>query len=287
MNKTSPVFAAVAALAAVAFLLPLRAAAQAAADKWEYSLMPYLWLPGIKGMVNYGPPAVGTATANVSVDASKLLDALDFAMMLEGEVRKGRWLIGTDLMYMKLSTDKSGVKSIDFNPGQRPINIANTTANLGTDSTLKGTIFTLVGGYALLQEPHATLYAIGGLRYVGIDASTNWNLSATVTGTGPLGNTVTFARSGSVNKSESVVDGIIGVRGRFKLGDGDWFVPYYLDVGTGQSDLTYQAILGVGYSFKWGEVLASYRYLYYDMGSDKLLQKFDFAGPAVGLNFRF
>jgi len=27
-----------------------------------------------------------------------------------------------------------------------------------------------------------------------------------------------------------------------------WFVPYYLDVGTGESDLTWQAMGGIGYS---------------------------------------
>jgi hypothetical protein len=271
------------ALAGLALLAPLSAQAQAAADRWEYSLMPYLWLPGMSGTLKYGPPSAGSATANVNADADKLLDALDFGLMLEGEARKGRWLIGADLIYLKLSSARSGIRDVDFNPGSGSVNVANTTINAGTDVTIKGTIFTLAGGYALLQEPHATVYGIGGLRYAGIEATTNWNLSGTIIGPGG----VTFAASGSATKSENIVDAIIGVRGRFRLGDGNWFVPYYLDVGTGDSDKTYQAVLGIGHAFKWGEALLSYRYLYYDMGGDKLLQKFDFSGPAVGLNFRF
>jgi hypothetical protein len=285
MHRTISRLALIATLAASALLLPLRASAQAAADKWNFSLAPYLWLPGIKGTLNYGPPSAGGATPNVSVDADKLLDAFDFGFMLEGEARKGRWLIGADAMYMKLSGAKSGIRSVDFNPGPGPINISNTTLSGGADVELKNTLFTLVGGYELLQQPRATLYAIGGLRYVGIEATTNWNLSAAITG--PAGSGQTFTRTGSVTKSENIVDAIIGVRGRINLGGSNWFVPYHLDVGAGDSDQTYQAVLGIAHSFKWGDAYLSYRYLYYDMGSDKLLRDFAFSGPALGLNFRF
>ncbi len=33
-----------------------------------------------------------------------------------------------------------------------------------------------------------------------------------------------------------------------------WSVPYYLDVGTGDSDLTWQGLLGLAYSFGWGDL---------------------------------
>ena len=32
----------------------------------------------------------------------------------------------------------------------------------------------------------------------------------------------------------------------------EWFVPYYADIGTGQSDFTWQAIGGIGYAFSGG-----------------------------------
>jgi hypothetical protein len=46
-------------------------------------------------------------------------------------------------------------------------------------------------------------------------------------------------------------DGIIGVKGRFLLGGSNWSIPYYLDVGTGSSSLTWQGMLGVAYTYKW------------------------------------
>ena len=54
------------------------------------------------------------------------------------------------------------------------------------------------------------------------------------------------ARGGSTVKP-SAWDGVIGARGRIKLGDGHWFAPYYLDLGAGQSDLTWQAFPFLGW----------------------------------------
>ena len=271
-------------LAALALLAPVRAYAQGTGDRWTFSLMPYLWLPGMDGTLRYGPPATGGASANVSVDADTLLGALDMAFMISGEARKGRWLVATDVIYLDLSSDSSAVKSIDFNPGSGPVNIANTALDTGTQTNLKGTVWTLVGGYAAVQDPRATLDVIGGFRYLDLKATTNWQLSATVTG--PAG-AQTFARTGNVTKSEELWDAIVGVKGRVRLGQGNWFMPYYLDVGAGDSTLTWQSVLGVGHAYKWGEVILAYRYLSYEQGGNKLVEDLSFAGFGLGVNFRF
>ena len=56
-------------------------------------------------------------------------------------------------------------------------------------------------------------------------------------------------------------------------------MPYYVDVGTGDSDLTWQAIGGIGYAFSWGEVLAAWRYIDYKFNGNKI-QDINFNGPA-------
>jgi hypothetical protein len=273
-----------ATLAPLLLLAPLHANAQAAADKWNFSIMPYLWLPSMDGTLRYGPPAAGGASPNVSVDADTLLGALDMAFMLAAEARKGRWLIATDVIYLDLSSDSSAVKSIDFNPGSGPVNISNTALDAGTQTNVKGTVWTLVGGYVAVHDPRATLDVIGGFRYFGLKATTNWQLSATVTGPGGA---QTFARTGSVTKSEDLWDAIVGVKGRVKLGQGNWFMPYYLDAGAGDSTLTWQSVLGVGHAFKWGEVIFAYRYLSYEQGGNKLIEDLSFGGFGLGVNFRF
>jgi hypothetical protein len=272
-------------LAIVLSLLgPLQAAAQAPADRWTFSLTPYLWLPSMDGSLRYGPPAPGSATPNVSVDAETLLGALDFAFMGTAEARKGRWSVAADLIYLDLSEDKGGVRSVDFNPGPGPVNVSNTSVNVATTTRLKGKVWSLVGGYSAIYESRHTMDIIGGLRYFDIEAATDWRLSATVAG--PAG-TQNFATAGSVAKSEEILDAIVGIRGRAKVGDGNWFVPYHLDLGGGDSKLTWQGVLGLGYSFKWGDLLFAYRYLSYEQGGNKLVEDLKFGGFGAGLTFRF
>jgi len=50
-----------------------------------------------------------------------------------------------------------------------------------------------------------------------------------------------------------VWDVVIGVRGHANL-NRQWYLPYQLDIGAGQSDLTWQAAGGIGYRFDWGDV---------------------------------
>jgi hypothetical protein len=254
------------------------------ADEWQFSVMPYLWLPSLDGKLRYGPPPAGGSAPRISVDADTLLGALDFALMVNAEARKGRWFFATDLIALDLSSDSSKVKAIDFNPGPGPVNIANTSLDLGTETEVKGTVWSLAAGYNLVEEPRASFSVLGGLRYFDIEATTRWRLNAVVTGPAGAAN---FATTGAVTKSDDLLDAIVGVRGRFRLGDGRWFLPYYLDVGGGSSSMTSQGMAGIGREYKWGEVLLAYRYLTYRMGGDKLVEDLTFSGPGIGANFRF
>ena len=137
----------------------------------------------------------------------------------------------------------------------------------------------------MVRTPRTTVDLIGGLRYFHIEASTDWQLAATITG--PGGGGQTFPSAGTVSRESNLWDGIIGVRGRVRWGDTRWFSPYYFDVGGGSSVLTWQGLLGVGYGFKWGDMVLAYRTLFYDQGDDKLLQNFRFSGPTLGATFRF
>ncbi len=82
-------------------------------------------------------------------------------------------------------------------------------------------------------------------------------------------------------------DAVVGVRGQFNLSK-RWFIPYVLDVGTGDSDYTWQALAGVGYEFNKFKLLAVYRYMHWEFDdSFKLLEDLTVKGPAVGAIFTF
>ena len=272
------------AIVAAFLAMPLHSAAQAPTDRWTFSLQPYVWLPSLEAQLKYGPPPAGGSGANVDMDTDGVLEAVNFFAMVQGEARKGRWSIFGDFVYVDFGTQESQVRSVDFNPGPGPVNVTTSQLNSGTQSALDATVFTLAGGYNMVQDPTTTFDLIAGIRYANVKASTDWNLTAVVTG--PAG-AAAFARTGTVERSDDLFDGIIGARGRLGFGNSPWFVPYYIDVGAGSSDLTWQGAVGVGYGFRWGDIVFSYKYLYYDVGDDKFIQELKLGGFTIGANFRF
>ena len=262
--------------ALLALITPIAAFAE---EGWTFSVTPYLWLPNVNGTLKYAIPPGGTARPEVDTGPNNYLENLSFALMLAGEARKGRWSAFTDLIYLDFDKEGSTVKAVNFG-GDR----VSTSLNTSTKSSLIGVAWTFGAGYNVAQDPRHSLDLLGGARYFGLKASSDWQLSGTVSGP----NSQTLAAQGSISQREDLWDAIVGLRGRFKFGEGGaWFVPYYLDVGAGTSKLTAQSLLGVGYAFKWGEIVGTYRYVLYDMKDDGLLQDIRFAGPAIGATFRF
>lgn len=274
--------------AALALLLamPLPATGQSSDDKWQFTIMPYLWLPTIDGTLQFhGRGGSGNPEVNVKANPGDYLSDVEMALMLAFEARKGKWLVYSDVTYMKMSDNSSSVRSINFNPGLPP-NPVSTTLNAGTQSDLWATIWTVAGGYNIVPDPKAPLDVIAGARYLKLKATTNWQLTASVTG--PGGGGAVFPASGSVTEKGDIWDGIVGVKGRFRLGEGSWFVPYYLDAGTGGSQFTWQAQTGIGYAFRWGDVVLGYRYLAWEQdNNDKFFQDLKLYGFGLGALFRF
>lgn len=271
-------------LVVAAFVAPGDSSAQETAAGWQFSVVPYVWLPAVKADVKYGPPSGGSATANVSADESDVLSSLQMAFMIAGEARRGQWLVATDYIYLDLGKTDSKVKSVDFNPGSGPVNVSTTQVGGNAESSFKGSIWSMVGGYAMINDPSIKLDLLTGFRYLGLEASSKWDLNAAVT---LPGGTQTFNRSGNVKKTTDITTFIIGAKGRFKLGQTDWFIPYYADLGGDGSTVTWQMATGVGYDFKWGDIRLDYRYLAYEQDNEKLLQKIELGGFALGANFRF
>lgn len=92
------------------------------------------------------------------------------------------------------------------------------------------------------------------------------------------------SRAGSASMDQSVWDGIIGARGRLALDD-RWFVPYYVDFGAGDSNWTSQAMVGLGYGFRWGDVTLAVRSLSYEFDENDVDLRM--TRPALGVAFRW
>jgi hypothetical protein len=253
--------------------------AQAREDHWTFALTPYVWLPNINGTLKYSVPPGATGSPDVSTGPNNYLQNLQHVLMLAGDARREKWSIHADAIYLDFADQASSVKSVNFGGP-----IVGTNLNSSTSSSLKGFLWSLDGAYAFVETPRLTLEALGGVRYLSIRASTDWQLSATVGGPGAG---QVFPASGNISQRADLWDAIVGVRGQVRSDGGHWTIPYYLDAGTGSSRITWQALVGVAYAFGWGDVVLAYRTLSYDQSDDKLLQNFRFSGPAIGATFRF
>ena len=228
-------------------------------NKWQYEFTIYGWYAGIDGTVNV--PGVPGPGVNSTVDASDILDSLEMVFMGGFAAQKNKWSIITDLVYM----DVGGYKNTTLTTGSgQPVNAA---LDLDISSWLvNGAI-----GYDVVQAERGTLAVVGGVRYMALDVDTKVGL---------------LGRQPERSGSEGLLDGIVGVRGFIRLNE-NWYVPYYADIGTGGSELSWQLFAGVGYRFSWGDIRLGYRYLGYDMDDDKVLQDLALSGPVLGVGFRF
>ena len=266
-----------------ALILPAQAQTVPRAEPgWQFSVTPYAWVPSIDGTLRYQLPGQsGSGSADVSKDGSGLLEALNFAAMITAEARYQRYSVMTDFIYLDLGSSGSKVRDVNFGGGGS----TGVGANLdrGTESSLNGSLWTLMGGYTVTQGDWGHADIVGGFRLFSLNSETNIRLAGDVTAPG---GSASLSRNAQLSESATLFDGIIGMRGRLVIGKG-FYAPYAFDIGTGSSTLTWQASAGLGYQFSWGGVALGYRHLSYEQGSKNLVQDLSFSGAFLALNFTF
>lgn len=200
-----------------------------ASDEWHASFAPYLWLPGVHGTVG----AQGKLTS-VHASPADLLSNFRFGLMGVVELRKNRFVMPLDLMWVRLGDD-TGLPANE---------LGATSADVKVDELL----LTPKIGYELIRMDRFKVDALAGFRY--------WH----------LGQDVKFSPSGvapNLSASQNWASPLVGGRIVTPLsrkiavtvaGDvGGW------DVG---SQLEYQAVglLGYDVNARWA-LEVGYRYL--------------------------
>jgi hypothetical protein len=253
-----------------AALAPLAAQAQPANEPWRWELGVYGWLPSVGGSTSF--PSAGTGGPHIDVTSEDVINALKMVFMGNLEARKGQWGVWSDLAYADLGGSKSGTRN--FTVGHLPVGV---DANLGLD--VKATAWTTAGLYNVASSKENTTDVLFGVRLMSLKEKLNWGLSSAIA--------ELPARSGVSELGLTHWDAVVGVKGRYFLGDDrKWFLPYYADMGTGESKLTWQVNGGVGYQFDWGSVFANYRYLCYQFKSGSAIETMNLSGALVGVSFQ-
>ncbi|MBV8091835.1 MAG: hypothetical protein JO110_01115 [Acetobacteraceae bacterium] len=191
-----------------------------------------------------------------------------------------------DLVYASLSfKNELGANRLrDVNAGGLSIPILRGQ-QLFTGSRTDAKIGSLAGGYTLASGAWGNVDAIAGVRILSVSSKFNYTLSDDIRL--PDG-TVALPRNGNLNLGQTYLGGVGGIRGRLNIGDGRFFIPYYLDAGGGGVPFTWQAYAGLGYRTGFADLSIGYRWLDFQKnGKKQAVENLSLGGAVLAAAFRF
>lgn len=221
----------------------------ASAEEWQFMAEAYFWYASIGGESSDG--------GDIQLDNNDLVDALDFGFMVAVGAKKDKLSFLVDTIYLDVSDSSS-----------------NFVDNVGVNTKveLSGLIITPMVGYEVYENDKTELNVIVGARYLYLSTD------------------VTLRRVGividSVSDSGNNWDAIVGIKGDYFIND-NWFVPYYADIGAGNSQFTWQVLGGIGYRFDMCDVVATYRYLDWNFDDNDVFDDLNISGFTAGVRFFF
>ncbi|MFD0980767.1 hypothetical protein [Tropicimonas aquimaris] len=230
-------------------------------NAWNYELQLYVWGTEVGGEA---------AGKEFELGFDELVENLNVAFMFGLRGYNGPWMTYGEASYA--SVRQGGDASFTVAPGDPAEGI---TIDAVADADVETTIVNFGAGYKLVETPNYAMYGTFGARYLKLEADLTLDVSAG----GP-------GQSFEVDGDQDYWDAVIGVNGRAAFND-NWFAAYQFDVGAGQSDLTWQAALGVGYTFGSSDIVFGYRHLEWDLPDDDLVSEYYQSGPMLLWNYRF
>ena len=238
-------------------IVPPVLAQEALSDNWEFSTSLNLWGPTIKSETSTGE--------EVEITLSDIIKNLDMTLMGSVGVSKDKWLFYTDVLHLSLE-DNSNSTLVDAPPALK-LSLTNTK--------MKSWIVSPKVGCDVLHSDQFSLYLLAGARYHWVENTLKVKAKT------PLG-----TESSNVVSTDEGWDGIVGAQGKVFLKE-RWYLPFYGDVGSGDSDLTWSLFGGVGYKFSKANLIVGYRHLRFNFDEDASLDHLYITGPIVGFEYVF
>jgi hypothetical protein len=225
------------------------------ADRWSFTLAPYVWGTGLKGNIRALPPL---PSSNVNASFGDIVENLDLGFMTKAELRKGRWGILTDIMWTKVSAD-----------GSTPGPLFSST-RLDSETLMA----TVAVAFRMAENERAWLDLVAGVR--GYYVNTDLNLRAGL------------LPERTLSDSTGWVDGLAGLRGRVNIWKGLYLSATTL-AGGGGSNIAVDLTGGMGYAFNQHiSTFAGYRYVKVDYKkSSGFVWDVEYKGPFLGMAFTF
>ena len=237
-------------------------AGDATPGDWQFSGDFYMWAPAIKGETAQG--------GDIDISFNDIIDNLDLTFMAGMAARKGKFTLLVDVIYLDLED------SSDYTLVRGPLGFSSLSV---TNLDMTAWVVTPAAAYNVFDNDRIEINVLAGARYLYLKTDVD------LVEQGPFA-TRRFSPSGS----GSVWDGIVGARGNVKLNE-HWNIPFHFDVGTGDTDMSWQAFGGIKYSFSRLDLVAGYRHLEWDFDDNdtggELFDDLNISGPVLGLRYNF
>ncbi|MEN9590032.1 MAG: hypothetical protein RLZZ481_1818 [Pseudomonadota bacterium] len=226
-------------------------------EGWRGSISPYIWLTNVSGNAYYDQTRLGS----VDYSSRDLIANLNFAGMLTAEVHNGKVGALGDWVFSRIHQQKSEIMG---------------SSSFTSKTTVEQGIYTLAATYTAYNTNDVYVDGLLGVRVMNKFVKTDIN-----------------ATDGAVlagkSQTRSITTPIVGMKGRMRISNSDYFVPFYLDVGGLQDDVevTTQQMIGIGHAYEWGDVTIAVKNLYMRQKTDGITINQSLFGIAAGFTFRF
>ena len=240
---------------------------------WEFRVTPYLWVPTIKGTLDYTVPVLGgTGSLELNAGPSGYLNKLNSALMFTADAHNGYIDSFTDFMTQNFSNSSTTSATVTG-----PFGRVHLPVTFQANARFVENIWTIAAGAPVYQDPALTANLFIGERFTQPKSSATWYLTTP----SPF-----LGRNGSASFNTTLYDTIGGVKGKLSLPpEKAWFVPYYADVGSGTFGSTSQYVVGIGYG-KRASAEIVYRWLSYTNSAGPM-PNLKLYGPAFAYTFKF
>ncbi|MEA2068611.1 MAG: hypothetical protein U9P12_05370 [Verrucomicrobiota bacterium] len=252
-------------------------------DQWEFTLAPYLWMSGIQGkegVVGAGPPV------DIDLSFTDIAEIMDFGFMLSGELRKGKWAVVNDFLYLEVSGDATLTG---------PLRQLFTAKVELAQETMTDT---LAASYRCVDNERVQLDMLAGVRMWYVDTSIDITVTDRPTRPQrpgilppPLQPTLptlpTIPDSVSSSDSDFWMDPVVGLKVAADLG-ANFSVMAGGFFGIGDSDEDWSLVAMLNYDVKeWFALLAGYRHMSVDYDNGGFVYDVEMSGPVLGAAFKF
>jgi hypothetical protein len=239
-------------------------------DNWRFSGTISGWTPA-----SWITTSAGKYSANSDSSINQNLSSAGAAGMFTLEAHKGNWGLMGDLVYWQYS-GSGGTTYYTRRPG-------DSSLYGGYNAQQTQTMLTVAGTYTALNTPTFYLDGLLGARYISATTTLTSNFIVSSAG----GRTASATNYPSY--TNQTTDPVIGFKGRARIMDSAWFIPYYADggKGPGSNNSTWQALLGVGNAFSWGDITLAYRAMGFHLKATNGNTNYTNAGPQLSATINF